>query len=101
MRIGVRVTACAAATTLALTGLAGCGKTEEKHRAAGVVPSDAIALVSFNLAPSISQKLNLQGILRKFPYQGSKDDFNKQLDRALSSAVQQSGLNYQTDVKPW
>jgi len=89
------------AAVVALSGLTACGRTNEKARAAGIMPSDAIAFVSFNLSPSIEQKTNLQSILSKFPYEHAKDSVQSQLDRALANAVKQGGLDYKTDVKPW
>lgn len=48
--------------------LPACGdKTDEATRAAGMLPADALALVTVNLEPSIEQKLNLLSVDRRFP----------------------------------
>jgi len=87
--------------SVALLGLAACGRTNETARAAGMVPANSIAFASVSLAPSIAQRRDLEGILSKFPYRGSKDTFQSQLDKALANAVKEDGLDYARDVKPW
>jgi hypothetical protein len=76
------------------------GKTNEAKKAAGLVPKDALAYVSVAVNPSDSQKSNIDGILAKFP-KASKKTFDGLKDDLISKAVENVGLNYQQDVKPW
>ncbi|MGH9165253.1 MAG: DUF3352 domain-containing protein [Acidimicrobiales bacterium] len=87
-----------------LLALPACGgKTDEKARAAGIVPADAVAFFSVNLDPSIEQKRNLLSVFRRFP--GVKDevrgDFENARDRLLDQVTEEGGLDYVKDVKPW
>ncbi|MGH9181665.1 MAG: DUF3352 domain-containing protein, partial [Acidimicrobiales bacterium] len=89
---------------MGLLALPACGgKTDEKARAAGITPTDALAFFSVNLAPSIEQKRNLQGILGKFPGVADevRGDFEDALDGLLDDVTEEAGLDYETDVKPW
>ena len=76
------------------------GKSSEAKKAAAMVPSTALAYVSMAVNPSDSQKSDIDGILAKFP-KASQKTFDGARDQLLTKAVQQLGLNYQTDVKPW
>src|SRR3954464_6107410 len=86
------------------TGLAACGnsgsKSDEAKKAAALVPSTALAYVSVAVNPSDSQKSDIDGILSKFP-KASKKSFDGLKDDLLTKAVQNVGLNYTQDVKPW
>ena len=87
-----------------LVALPACGgKTDETTRAAGVTPPDAIALFSLNLDPSIEQKRNLLSIARRFPAARSeiKDEFDSTKDEIIKDLLEESGLDYERDVKPW
>lgn len=87
-----------------LIALPACGaKTDEATRAAGITPTNAIALVSVNLDPSIEQKRNLLSIARKFPAASDKvkGEFDETRDQLLSDLVKEGGLDFQRDVKPW
>lgn len=97
-----RFAAVAVAATLLV--LPACGsKTDEANRAAGITPSSALALVSVNLSPSIAQKRDLLGIVRKFPdaRETVKGEFDDARDRLLGQLLEESGLDYAADVKPW
>ncbi|MEO6120890.1 MAG: DUF3352 domain-containing protein [Acidimicrobiales bacterium] len=87
-----------------LLALPGCGgKTDEKARAAGITPTDAVAFFSVNLSPSIEQQRNLKGIVEKFPGAAEevKGDFEDARDRLLDDVTEEAGLDFKTDVKPW
>jgi hypothetical protein len=87
-----------------LVALPACGgKTDETTRAAGVTPPDAIAFFSLNLDPSIEQKRNLLSIARRFPGARStvKDEFEDTKDEVIQDVLEDSGLDYEKDVKPW
>jgi hypothetical protein len=77
------------------------GKTDEKARAAGMVPANAIGFLSVNLEPSIEQKRNMLGIAKAFPGAKVKGEFETTRDGLLDDMLQDSGLDYQRDVKPW
>src|SRR5205807_61107 len=76
------------------------GKTNETKRAAGLVPSDALAYVSFSLSPSVSQKSHVGSVLQKLPKVARKS-FDGLKDQLLTQAVKNVGLDYERDVKPW
>jgi hypothetical protein len=85
-----------------LVALPACGgKTDEKARAAGITPADAIAFMSVSLDPSIEQKRNLVEIARRFPDAEVQDDFGEAKDDLLQQMVEDVGLAYEKDVKPW
>jgi hypothetical protein len=70
------------------------------------VPSTSVAFVSFDLDPSLGQKVDALRFLRKFPSAkaslGSTDDIREYIfDQATADDPKLSGLKYATDVKPW
>ncbi len=79
------------------------GKTDEKVRAAGITPENVLAFISVNLDPAVEQKRNLLGLLRRFPdaREHVRDDFEESRDRFLAEFFEESGLDYNKDVKPW
>ena len=88
----------------ALFALPACGgKTDEKTRAAGITPPDALGFVSVNLDPSIEQKRNLLDIVRRFPDARDevKDEFDESRDELLAELLEDTGLDFERDVKPW
>lgn len=87
-----------------LAALPACGgRTDEASRAAGITPADALALVSVNLDPSIEQKRNLLGIVRRFPgaREEVKGEFDESRDELLGKLLEDSGLDFSRDVEPW
>lgn len=85
-----------------LVWLPACGKkTDEAARAAGITPADALGFLTLSLDPSIEQKRNLYNIARRFPDAQAKDDFNKTKEDLLKQMLEDSGLDYETEVKPW
>ncbi|HEX2040230.1 MAG TPA: DUF3352 domain-containing protein [Acidimicrobiales bacterium] len=93
----------AIATALALLlALPACGgRTDEKARAAGITPANALGFLSVSLDPSIEQKRNLLSIARRFPDAQVRDDFEENRDELLSTILREAGLDYERDVKPW
>lgn len=92
----------AAVAVVLLLALPACGrKTDETARAAGITPASALGFLSVSLDPSIEQKRNLLTIARRFPDAKVKDDFDESRDELLSAILQQAGLEYDDDVKPW
>ena len=89
---------------VALVVLPACGKkTDETVRAAGITPATALGFLSLNLSPSIEQKRNLLSIARRFPDARTrvKAEFDDTVDSLLAEILEDSGLNYSSDVKPW
>jgi len=76
------------------------GKSTEANKAAALVPSSALAYVSLAVNPSDSQKSQIDGILAKFP-KASKKTYDGLKQDVLTKALQNLGLDYQGDVKPW
>lgn len=98
-----RFAALVVAGAMALA-LPACGeKTDEAARAAGVTPANALAFVSLNLDPSIEQKRNMLAIARRFPGAGdkAKGEFESARDETIADLLEDSGLDFERDVKPW
>jgi Protein of unknown function (DUF3352) len=79
----------------------GGGKQPEAY-----VPSTSVAFVSFDLDPSLGQKVDALRFLRKFPSVkaslGSTDDLREYIfDQAVKDDPKLSSLSYAKDVKPW
>ncbi|MDQ3757395.1 MAG: DUF3352 domain-containing protein [Actinomycetota bacterium] len=98
----IRGVAVMLGTVLLLVALPACGKkTNEAARAAGITPATALGFLSVSLDPSVEQKRNLLSIARRFPDAEAKDDFEASRDELLSSILEEAGLDYEKDVKPW
>src|SRR5437588_12972048 len=84
-------------------GLPACGGggKSKTTAAASIVPKDAIAFVSIALSPSSSQKSDVQDVVSKFPTPQAKKTFDELKDELLTRAVEDVGLDYQNEVKPW
>lgn len=94
----------AVAVGASLLVLPACGKkTDETARAAGITPVDALAIFSVNLSPSIEQKRNLLSIAKRFPDADEqvKGEFDSARDDVLEGILEESGLDFEKDVKPW
>jgi hypothetical protein len=79
----------------------GGGKQPEAY-----VPSTSVAFVSFDLDPSLGQKVDALRFLRKFPSVkaslGSTDDLREYIfDQAVKDDPKLASLSYAKDVKPW
>src|SRR5689334_3701117 len=92
------VTSVVAAVLLALPACG--GKTDERVRAAGIIPANAIAMLSVNLEPSIEQQRSLLSFAKAFPGAKVKDEFAEAKDELLDDILEGSGLTM-ADVKPW
>lgn len=75
---------------------------------AAAVPANAVAFASVDLDPSGKQKVDAVRFMMKFPKAKEEVgdlDANGDIKKALFEAMQKdgqfSGLNYDTDVKPW
>lgn len=97
-------TAIAAAAALAVTVLPACGeKTDESTRAAGIVPADTIGLLSVNLEPAIEQQRHILSIARALPGDLKVDegDWEDARGEFLEGFFEDTGLDFEDDVKPW
>lgn len=84
-----------------LLALPACGgKTNERVRAAGIVPANAIGFLSVNLEPAIEQQRSLLSFAKAFPDAKVKDEFGDAKDELLSEILSESGMTL-ADVKPW
>lgn len=87
-----------------LLALPACGqKTDEASRAAGITPVTALGFASVNLDPSIEQKRNLLGIVRRFPdaREEVRGEFDEARDDLIAELIEDTGLDFERDVKPW
>ena len=87
-----------------LVALPACGdKTDETARAAGITPPTALGFVSLNLDPSIEQKRNLLGIVRRFPDASERvrGEFDEARDGLIADLLEEAGLDFERDVEPW
>ncbi len=88
------VTGAGVATAMALSG--GGAQPED------VLPGRAVAFVKLDLDPSAGQKLNAYRLSQKFP-DASEDlkGVDSLRDDVLRSALEDSGIDYDAQVKPW
>ncbi|HEX6493803.1 MAG TPA: DUF3352 domain-containing protein [Candidatus Dormibacteraeota bacterium] len=66
-----------------------------------MVPNDADVYATLYLDPSLSQKMNLQGLIGHVPALKSADQLQGKIDEAMDSALQPEGLSFAKDVRPW
>ena len=68
-----------------------------------MVPSNTDVYATVYLDPSLKQKMNLRGLLGKFPQLRSNGGIDAQLDRLMNSFLEQSrtGWSFRSDVRPW
>jgi hypothetical protein len=66
-----------------------------------LVPEDAFFYSSLFLKPSTEQRKALRELLKKFPGAGEPDEAEAGLDDLLNDALDDLGLRYTNDVKPW
>ena len=65
-----------------------------------MVPGDAGVYATAYLDPSLSQKLDLQALVRHIPaLQGQQVD--RRLDQGMDGLLKPEGLSFATDVRPW
>lgn len=63
-------------------------------------PDDSLIYATVYLDPAASQKMNIESLLGKFPNVGNAD-FDQQFSNFMNNAFSGTGLDYETDVKPW
>ncbi|TMD08203.1 MAG: DUF3352 domain-containing protein [Chloroflexi bacterium] len=66
-----------------------------------MVPNDADVYATVYLDPSLSQKMNLQGLIGHFPALKSADQLQGKIDQGMDVALQPEGLSFAKDVRPW
>lgn len=93
--VAIVVLAAVGAGALVFSKLAGTGDV-----LVGSVPADSLVYATAYLDPAAQQKMNLQGLLEKFPSL-SEGDLGNNVDQGFNAILSGSGLNYEKDVKPW
>ncbi len=79
-----------------------CGPgSEEKATAARLVPSDAQGFATVALDPSKSQKSELYQLSQKMPQEVRAEDGEKVKVKLIDQLLKDTGLTYDTDLKPW
>jgi len=78
--------------------LSGCGDSGSGAPAAGLVPEDAAVYGTVTLDPKGDQESAVRDIAARFP---GGDDLDAQIEKGLSEALREGGLDYGEDVKPW
>lgn len=66
-----------------------------------IAPADTDVYATISLDPALRQKLNLRGLVNKFPALGSDGQITQQINKLLDQAFQGSGLMFPKDVRPW
>jgi hypothetical protein len=105
-RRGLRI-ALGGLAALVIVGVPG-GLALYSHLASGtgdvvdrMVPNDADVYATLYLDPSLSQKLNLQGLFGHFPALKSAGDLQSHIDQGMDTALKPEGLSFKNDVRPW
>ncbi|MDQ3913856.1 MAG: DUF3352 domain-containing protein [Actinomycetota bacterium] len=65
------------------------------------VPPDAYFYANFFIEPSNGQKQALNDFIQKFPNVESTEDVIEALTKAVDESLDEEGLSYEEDVKPW
>jgi hypothetical protein len=95
MRRSVSMTAAVLATALALV-LAGCGSSSSSNPVGSSLsyfPKNSLFVMSLQTDPNSSAIKDMQALLRRFPAVSFGE-------AALTSRLQQLGLNYDADIRP-
>jgi hypothetical protein len=66
-----------------------------------MVPAEVDGYWSATLDPSPAQKLNLLGVVNKFPELKTLDQIDKKINELFDLGLKDSGLSYANDIKPW
>ena len=66
-----------------------------------MVPNDADVYATLYLDPSLSQKMNLQGLIGHVPALKSADQLQGKIDQGMDMVLQPEGLSFAKDVRPW
>jgi hypothetical protein len=65
-----------------------------------MVPANSTVYFTAYLDPAAKQKLNLRGLIDRFPAIATSADLNRKISEALDQALEETGLK-STDVLPW
>jgi hypothetical protein len=65
-----------------------------------MVPANSTVYFTAYLDPAAKQKLNLRGLIKRFPAIATSEDLNRRIREALDQALEEDGLK-STDVLPW
>jgi hypothetical protein len=63
-------------------------------------PDSSLIYATVYLDPAAAQKMNIESLLGKFPDVGNTS-FDQQFNTFMNGAFSGTGLDYETDVKPW
>ena len=65
-------------------------------------PANVDVYATAFINPSLQQKDNLSGIIRKFPNTGAtNDEVGKNITKELDKAFESGGMSFSSDVRPW
>jgi hypothetical protein len=70
-------------------------------RTAELVPADATAYVSVYLQPSTAQQTRLAALIGRLPGFEDPASLDAKIDQMVHNALSDSGLDYETDIRPW
>ena len=68
---------------------------------ADLVPAQATAYVSVYLQPSTAQQTKLAALIGRLPGFEDPASLDTKIDQMVHNALSDSGLNYETDIRPW
>lgn len=68
---------------------------------AELVPADATAYVSVYLQPSTAQQTKLAALIGQLPGFEDPASLDTKIDQMVHNALSGSGLDYETDLRPW
>ena len=98
-RRGLKVAGVALAAVLVLAGVAGAAAfmllRGSSEAILGKVPSSADVVVTANLDPAASQKMNLLHIASRFPALGGQDQIRQQLNQTLDGLLRDVGMTHE------
>ncbi|TMK15673.1 MAG: DUF3352 domain-containing protein [Actinobacteria bacterium] len=98
-RRGLKVAGVALAAVLVLAGVAGAAAfmllRGSSEAILGKVPSSADVVVTANLDPAASQKMNLLHIASRFPALGGQDQIRQQLNQTLDGLLRDVGMSHE------
>jgi hypothetical protein len=84
-----------AAMAIVFVALRGTGDVIDQ-----MVPGDSTAYVTIYLDPALKQKLNLRGLVKKFPDLADSAALDRRINELLDQALNDAGLTAQ-DIRPW
>jgi hypothetical protein len=68
---------------------------------AELVPANATAYVSVYLQPSTAQQTKLAALIGRLPGFEDPAALDAKIDQLVHNALSESGLDYETDIRPW